>query len=277
MGTQVGLEVPCVAGYITYSDYSTPTARANSIGAYRFVTSESKFSKSDLPTVSVSLQSAVQYNVAVEDIPQYRLIAYDSANQIKLANYNQDRGAGIGIVVANISEGESCTYVTHHHVSNSAWNFSGRITDPVYLGLNGEFSLDTPSSGIIQIVGHIVNDTTVLLDVTNPAVYVISAESGWYIPMAVDINDGKLYTNLIQDPESRSFVHYFVFFSMYRQVHNTTVWEIKHHEKLTDVIALCKDNLGHILTPLNVHVQDPDTVIVTFNRKVTGTAYLFLF
>jgi hypothetical protein len=277
LGTQVGLETPCSAGYIEYSDYDTPSARANSAGVYRFVTSESKFVRSDLPTVSVSLQSAVQYNIAVEDIPQYKIIAYDSENRVKLANYNQTRGAGIGIMMHHVNAGESCTIVTHHHITNSAWDFAGHESAPIYLGQNGDFTLTTPNSGIIQKVGYVVNKTTVLLDVTNPAVYVMAAESAWFIPMAVDINSGKLYTNAVQDPEYRAFIHYFVFFSMYRQTHKTTVWDIKHHEKLTDVIVFCKDNFGRPLIPQSVQVQNPDTVTVTFSRKVTGTAFLFLF
>ncbi len=278
LGTQIGIEATSYAGYIVYSDYNTPAQLATNNGTLRFLTTDFALSKTQIIPTTISFQSVLHYSTAVENIAKYKIVTFDGPDRIKLAN-NDDliSSAGIGIVEHDITTGMACTYVSQVFVTNPNWNYAGLETTPVYLGLNGDFTFIAPSSGIIQKVGQVVNATTVHLDLNSPAVYLAGAQHARYIPMSIDVKSGKYYTSSVQTQNISSFVHYFVYFNMYIQTHPTNIWRIPHNENLTNVIIKCQDVYGRQLFPANIHIADDSTIEVTFVKRTTGKAFIFIY
>jgi|688.fasta_scaffold00062_39 hypothetical protein len=298
LSSQVGIFNDCDAGFIIFNDNNTPRHRARDDGTYKFLTSDTPFYESGLMTDSVSLQPIIKFNKATEIIPRYSLVALTTNSNIKLASWDDtEYNAAIGITQLNLGVNETGLVYNHIYVKNPAWNWVGLLNEPIYLGLDGQISTTPPVTGFTQRVGTIVSLDTVYIDTTFQVVYNDVALGSSVVPLSFDTINGKLYTSFINDTHQSSFISYLVYGNSYRQRKPNNVWILVHDSKLPNFLVQVYDDMGAVILPENIQhttkiisitdnntipkinrdVPASHTIVITFSKKVSGIAQLFLF
>ena len=298
LSSQVDIFEDCSSGFILFYDNNTPRHRARDDGSYKFLTSDLPFYESSLITDSVSLQPIIKINTSVEIIPQFSLVSLTDNGDIKLASYDDEYyNAAIGIAQNNMPMHSAGLISNHLYVTNPSWNWVGLLNEPIYLGLNGQITTSVPITGFTQRVGTIVSLDTVYIDTTFQVVYNDVALGSSIIPIQFDTINGKLYTSYINDDHQASYLTYLVYGNSYRRLKPNKQWILVHDSKLPNFLVQVYDNMGDSIIPENIqHItkinsitgnntlakinhDEPasNKIIITFSKKVSGTAQLFLF
>jgi hypothetical protein len=277
LSSQVGLYTSCDAGFITYDEYNNPAQSITSDDTYRFLTSTSQFDQTHVVSTTVSFQSTFEYSVAAEDLPKHSIVAYSLDNTLVLATYNDPLCAGVGVVEYDVNSGSETVCVTNVYVTDPSWNFTVDPSTPIYLGLDGAFQLDPPTSGIIQQVGYVISSDTVYIDTTWPVVNHAGPGAGDLVPLTVSQDTGKFYTQFIQSADEVAYIRYSVYFNVYEQHIPARNWLIKHNANLPNVYIQLQDSLGLVMEAQSIQLQDTSTVVVRFKNKTIGKAILFLY
>jgi len=277
LSSQVGLFVPCSAGFIQYDDTDTPTQQARVDGTYKFLTSESHFVESKSLTTTVSLEPIFHYGTASENISKYSLVSVDGQNSFKRASSaDASLSPAIGIIENDITMGDKCVIVTNTYIINDSWNFTDEPSTPLYLTTNG-FSTTPPLAGFIQQIGFVVSTNTVYIDTTYQIIYHDVIQTTKAMPVNVDITTGKLYTSFIETSGSESSISYNLYSTVYKQPIPNTLWTISHTSNLPNFLVQTYDDRGNYIVPDNIKRKSGNIIEVVFSKRITGTALVFLF
>lgn len=105
--------------------------------------------------------------VTSENINIHRLVAVNADGTIRYAS-NDDlttMNRVIGLSLQSVNMGGYCEVLRHGEVHDSSFNFSGTN---LYVGVNGMITTIPPTSGYLQVVGTVINATTIYIDIFEP-------------------------------------------------------------------------------------------------------------
>lgn len=173
-GTQVGLFVPCNAGYILFDDEEKPIRKITGGRRSEFIHSESILSsQAAAGLINFTFESAFHIVEAAESIPAYYLVTfYGGYNKIGVARYTDASRIVVGLSVEDVDTNNFTNFASKGFISNETWNFTLPPDTPVFCGANGEVTTEVPQYGFIQKVGHVVDNTTIYLNIESPIYYV---------------------------------------------------------------------------------------------------------
>ena len=161
IGSQVGLNSIVKAGRIVSASDGFPLFNTDGT----FITSESSLLMSYSNSELVKLEAAVVYVEAVENIPAYSVVTFDSPRKIKVALPVNNTLRICGIVQQPLSAGETAVLTTTGSVTNTQWDFSNSdINKPVFVSTSGEISL-LPSPNQIGEIGYVYDNKSIFLDI----------------------------------------------------------------------------------------------------------------
>jgi hypothetical protein len=277
LSSQVGIFEQCHAGFILYDDTDSPTQQARVDGTYKFLTSESHFHDTKSLTTTVSLDQIFHYGTSSENISKYSLVSFDGQNSFKTASSDDiTLSPAIGIIENDVISGDICAIVTNTYVIDDSWNFTDEPSTPIYLASSG-FSTTPPLSGFIQQVGFVVSSNTVYIDTTYQIIYHDVIHTTKAMPVNIDIVTGKLYTSLIDSADSSSSISYDLYSTVYKQPVPNTTWTISHNSHLPNFLVQTYDDRNNYQVPDNIKRISAKIIEVTFSKKTSGTALVFLF
>lgn len=105
--------------------------------------------------------------VTSENINIHRLVAVNADGTIRYAS-NDDlttMNRVIGLSLQSVNMGGYCEVLRHGEVHDPSFNFSGTN---LYVGANGMITTIPPTSGYLQVVGTVINATTIYIDIFEP-------------------------------------------------------------------------------------------------------------
>jgi hypothetical protein len=159
LSSQAGLDTPVDAGYVVYGIDMTPLR--DSYGKFVTSSQDLRVNVSGF-TQPMSLETAVIYGIAQEPLPKFSFVYYSSDQKVNLADSMYKRWA-VGIVDADVSQGNLATLIVSGIINNDDWTFTNdQIGKILYLGNNGEFRFDRPIAVNVQVLGVVIGVNTIL-------------------------------------------------------------------------------------------------------------------
>ena len=166
VGTQVGINsFPNEAGFIMFDVDELPARKVLPGGKFNFLTTASKFITHASRSVTLSMETLHYPLQADETIPQYHLVCLTEGRKIAVAKYTDIQRPAVGLAVEAIDRDEIRGFVQSGYVTNQLWNWNDTPGTPLFVGEFGELSKDVPQVTSIQQIGHIVDNTTIFVNI----------------------------------------------------------------------------------------------------------------
>ncbi len=91
------------------------------------------------------------------------------------------------------------------------------------------------------------------------------------VPLNIDKDTGDIVARggAVQSQAGRGF--------LYEQLAPSGIWTISHNEDTDKLLAQVYDDSGEFTFPDEILIVDTNTVEITFNDPMTGTAHLIFF
>lgn len=172
-GSQVGVNTSNDAGFILFDADGYPVRQHHKRKSFEFLTTASIFNTVTAKAINVSLDAICTAVRASEPIPAFSLVAYDATAEneavIKAAD-SQVRGEyAIGIVQEDFWADETGIITQHGYVHNEQWNFTDAPGSLLFLGRDGNITVDPAQTGFIQRIGEVVSAQCIRLEI-QPAI-----------------------------------------------------------------------------------------------------------
>lgn len=279
--SQVGLNVPVVAGFLLFDEGEKPVKSAST---GKFLTTESHFYTTKSNVSSISFDMMDFFAQAVESIPAFRVVSYHQNNTIGLASSDDpDFKSASGIVRTSVFTGEVCSVISRGYITNTEWRFNALPTTPLYLGINGTIHTEPPLTGFIQKIGTVVSSDTILISIDPQLIYKTASHTSETSAVNIDALSGKFYT-AGDEPElapgtgpvpesSRNITA-----CTYIKVANPKMyWQINHNMNSTNVFVQVYDDDDNLVKINAVNIVDSNTIIIGFSSAILGKAQLLFF
>jgi hypothetical protein len=278
LGSQVGLHNSIDAGFIIYSDADTPSYRARFDGTGKFLTSDTNFAKTNSVITTVNLQSDYFVYKAFQDIPNYRLVYSVGDGTVGLASYDDiNYHVAIGLVELATTAGDYTNILTNGIVSNPAWQFT-TASKFVYLGLDGNITEIPPKYGFIQKVGYVISTDTIYLNINYPIIKYDNRSSDLNtVPVGFNFGKASAGISFTNSSDYICSTIYGVFGNKYYQPIPNDVWVLKHTSKLRRYLVQAYDSDNNLIVPDTIKTINDTTIEVSFTKRLSGFARLFLF
>lgn len=197
LGSQVQVNTVNDAGFILFDADGYPVRQHHKRKSFEYLTTASIFNTVTAKAINVSLDAICTSVRASEPIPAFSLVTYDATAAdeavIKAAD-SQDRGHyAIGIVQEDFWTDETGIITQHGYVYNEQWNFTDAPGSLLFLGRDGNITVDPAQTGVIQRVGEVVSPQCIRLEI-QPAIRFVDDTVVDYtnlIPMVMDKVTGE--------------------------------------------------------------------------------------
>lgn len=279
-GSQVNIKSSSDAGFILFDAEGKPVKRFYRRDAGEFFTTSSVFTTQTAKAVNVSLDAVNMTVVAAEPIPAFSLVARDEVSGfVRLATYTDIDRSAVGIVQEDFFDGEVGIYTQAGYVHNEQWSWSSAPGTLLFLGSNGEVTTIPTQTKMIQIVGEVIDATTIKLNIQPPIQYddPVYTQYQNLIPMLLDKSTGKyvaahIYGQTDGGSGSGSAVGY-----RHNQTIADTIWTVAHNKNSLNHICQVFDDNGEEIAPEKISVHDINTIIVTFAAPQAGFVNVMFF
>lgn len=152
------------SGYIVFDVGSMPLVTAQG----SFATTASEFTVGNANAQAVKLEAIPVYGKAAQPLPAYTLVSYSAARTIQAANFANGIMVN-GIITKALNPGEVGQVIFNGKVSNPLWNFpSSALNKPIYTDGSGHVTLVAPTIGLVQILGYVYDQSTVIMNIQFP-------------------------------------------------------------------------------------------------------------
>lgn len=172
-GSQVGLNETVYAGKILYDNENKigPIKKFDKRGRGKFVTTESPIFSQFSNIAGFKVAQAFLEGQAVEPIPEYSAVAFQGERQIGLAKNGTSLlpfpgpYSAIGVTTEDFATGEVRTFITNGYLTDDNFNWTDPPGTKVFVGPEGQLITSVPQYGSVQVVGTIVDQYTILIDI----------------------------------------------------------------------------------------------------------------
>lgn len=165
-GSQVGItSVVVFAGYILFDEDNKPVKKFNKFNLGEFLTTESPLASQTKRIQNFKLEAAFDTAEAVEQISQWKAVAFRGPNKIGLARSTEPYFPAIGIAAEPMLVGELKTYIVSGYISDPQWNYTDAPGALVFVGETGSLTTSPPQEHSVQRVGVVVDPTTLYINV----------------------------------------------------------------------------------------------------------------
>ena len=196
-GTQVGLNTRNNAGQIVMSSGGHPLFDTNGT----FITTESTLLVGYTSSDTVKLEATLSRGEAIENIPAFNAVTFDSPGKIKVALPTTSALRIAGIIISALDTGEVGNIISSGPVVNDQWSFSDSdMNKAVYVNTFGEISL-TQSPNRIGEIGYVYDTNAIFIDIKHQPIvsgstFIPSVDAGTGIDKAIS---GSTVTLSLQD------------------------------------------------------------------------------
>lgn len=161
--SQVGLNMEDSAGYLLFSDANE--AIRDSRG---FITTETPLLAQGSSFNGNKVDAEKIGGLATQNIPRNYCVIWNGRNrEIGLASYRKSKAPAVGVSLVGGIRGQFIPFMTQgyiHDPTNFAWSESPNT--PLFVGVDGELTTETPKKISLQKVGYIVDKYTVYIDIS---------------------------------------------------------------------------------------------------------------
>ncbi|KKN22054.1 hypothetical protein LCGC14_0919160 [marine sediment metagenome] len=165
VGSQVNIDQTTFAGTILFDDEDNVIRKFGPRRRTEFITSESQIATfSSNQAVNLTFGEAAFVAEAVGAIPEFHLVAYNDQNKIELAS-SADNKRVVGLVVEDLADEESGTFVFEGFLSSLNFSFAEDPGTLLFCSVSGQVTTSVPQTGFIKRIGHVVNATTIFLEI----------------------------------------------------------------------------------------------------------------
>lgn len=196
-GSQVGINTVNDAGFILFDADGYPVRQNHKRKSFEYLTTASIFNTVTAKAINVSLDAICTSVRASEPIPAFSLVAYDAKADneavIKPADCSVRGEYAVGIVQEDFWADETGIITQHGYIHNEQWNFTDAPGSLLFLGKDGNITVDPAQTGFIQRIGEVVSSQCIRLDI-QPAVRYVDSTSTNYtnlIPVVMDKVTGE--------------------------------------------------------------------------------------
>lgn len=165
VGTQVGLAVAGIAGFLLIDDVNKAVKSFDRSGAGKFITTETPLATQRTPSASVKLEAALVQATASESIPEFSPVNFTGTNTIGLAQTADTTAPAIGIVTGSLVATEKGTVISRGFVENLGWNWTAPAGSPVFVSAGGTLTTTVPNQFSLQEIARVVSPTQLFVDV----------------------------------------------------------------------------------------------------------------
>lgn len=179
VGTQIGNVTQANAGYFLFDENNNPVKKFQAFNLGNFITTVSPLASQFSRIQNYNLESVVNTATTSANIAQFQAVCYTAADIIGIYTSNivlPPYGSGtpcIGIAPRAMANGTVQAFVQQGYISNPAWNW-GTVGANVFVSSSGFLTTSPPANGqgtALQVVGYVVDATTVYFSPQTPIVY----------------------------------------------------------------------------------------------------------
>ncbi len=171
LGTQVGLTVNDVSGFILFDNNLRPMRQTNQ----QFMTTESTFNvlaENNNSFSALSFETQVKHVEATEFIPKFHCVAFSDENKIVNASSNNISRLTVGIIREDTYPTEVTRIYSEGIVFNDEWDFdSTSVGKPLFCSSSGAVTITPPTSGVVHQIGVVYSNTSIRVEIKSPLYY----------------------------------------------------------------------------------------------------------
>lgn len=280
-GSQIGINTTVDAGFILFDNEGKPVKRFYRRDAGEFFTTTSIFTTQTAKAVNISLDAVNMTVIAAEPLPAFSLVTRDENDgYVRLADFRDVKKRAIGIVQEDFYATEVGIYTQSGYVYNEQWNWTQAPGTLLFLGHNGELTTIPTQTRMIQMIGEIVNNHSIKLNIQEPIQYDDPAYTEYQnlIPLLLDKVTGKYVasnTGFTGGPgggDAGSTVGY-----RHDQYQLDTIWTVSHNKHSAFFVCQVFDIDGNEIVAEKTEVLDLNTIMITFAEPQDGFVNVIFF
>ena len=181
-GSQVNRTILTNAGHILFNEDGVAIKKSAQFSSGEFMTRETLFSPQDERNNFYKIAKDEIYARAAEPVGKYYCVSITNNKRLSLADRFDPDNQCIGIAVEDFVKDKYGRVVDHGFIENrDFWNWETPYGTSLWVGNNGEVTDIVPQAGPRQKIGHVVNATTIFLDIRHP-IQIIRTDSDCALP-----------------------------------------------------------------------------------------------
>lgn len=163
--SQVNLYGSFKAGTIRLNRDQYPVKRFLDNGEFEFLTDDLDQDKQFTDLKNFRLKNSRLTGQGSEVIEKYRAVVFDIEDKFAKASYTDNVREAVGIALEDISIGETKTILNEGYITDPTWNWGFAPHTPLFVGLDGELTVQLSTEFTIQQVAYIISPTTIYVDI----------------------------------------------------------------------------------------------------------------
>jgi hypothetical protein len=181
-GSQVNRTILTNAGHILYNEDGVAIKKSALFSSGEFMTRESLFFPQNEPDNTYKIAKDEIYARAAEPIGKYYCVSVSGNRRFSLADRFDPENQCIGVAAEDFVKDKYGRVIDHGFIENrDFWNWETPYGTSLWVGNSGEVTDIPPQAGPLQKIGHVVNATTIFLDIRHP-IQVIGPDSDCALP-----------------------------------------------------------------------------------------------